>query len=497
MRYGHFDDAAREYVITRPDTPRSWSNYLGSRLYGGIVTQNGGGYSFFRSGGTGRLLRMRFNGVPQDEPGRFVYLRDDATGDYWSATWQPVGKPLDGPDAYRAQVRHGLGYSIFEASYAGIDSELTMFVPQDQAFEHWALTITNPGPAPRTLSVFSYAELANEWNYRQDLENLQYSQYVVQASYRDGFIHRRNSTRDAFSECWFALTGAEVASFDTDRDVFLGPYRTQSAPLAVERGECSGSETVGDNACASLHARLELAVPVGDLRQEPLALAQKRPVLQLDGAQLEDALDALHHVLVVEGLQDVVGGARLHELDGDLLAPLPGEHDHVGFREAPPDLLESGEAVHVRHHVVEQDQLGALALDGFQPVPGVQGGEDLVTAVLEDYGGKVQDDLLVVYDQHAAARLFLNSGGHGALPWVAACSWCIRQKKGAAKRRPTGLLLQAPLQGSLTVTTGQSALRTTLSAVEPNSRWSMPLLPWVPSTMKETFSLSARFRISS
>jgi N,N'-diacetylchitobiose phosphorylase len=275
MRYGHFDDAAREYVITRPDTPRSWSNYLGSRLYGGIVTQNGGGYSFFRSGGTGRLLRMRFNGVPQDEPGRFVYLRDDATGDYWSATWQPVGKPLDGPDAYRAQVRHGLGYSIFEASYAGIDSELAMFVPQDQAFEHWALTVTNPGPEPRTLSVFSYAELANEWNYRQDLENLQYSQYVVLASYRDGFIHRRNSTRDAFSECWFALSGAEVASFDTDRDVFLGPYRTQSAPLAVERGECSGSETVGDNACASLHARIELAP--GESRQVVFTLGVGSP----------------------------------------------------------------------------------------------------------------------------------------------------------------------------------------------------------------------------
>ena len=94
MRYGYFDDDAREYVITRPDTPRSWSNYLGSRLYGGIVTQNAGGYSFFRSGGTGRLLRMRFNGVPVDEPGRFVYLRDDADGDYWSASWQPVGKPL-------------------------------------------------------------------------------------------------------------------------------------------------------------------------------------------------------------------------------------------------------------------------------------------------------------------------------------------------------------------------------------------------------------------
>jgi len=293
MRYGHFDDAAREYVITRPDTPRSWSNYLGSRLYGGIVTQNAGGYSFFRSGGTGRLLRMRFNGVPVDEPGRFVYLRDDADGDYWSASWQPVGKPLvpwdapedaapvagssptTAPHQYRARVRHGLGYSVFESRYRGIRTEMTQFVPRDQAFEHWSVVVHNETDAPRTISAFSYAELANEWNYRQDLENLQYSQYVVLGRYEDGFISRKNSTRDAFTECWFALSGAPVTSFDTDRDVFLGAYRTQANPLAVERGECSGSETTGDNAAASLHTRLELAP--GESRQIVFTLGVGNP----------------------------------------------------------------------------------------------------------------------------------------------------------------------------------------------------------------------------
>jgi len=275
MRYGHFDDDAREYVITRPDTPRAWSNYLGSRRYGGIVTQNAGGYSFYRSGGTGRLLRMRFNGVPQDESGRYVYLRDDVTGDFWSASWQPVGKPLNGPGAYRATVRHGLGYSVLESSYAGIDTEMTMFVPRDQAFEHWSLRITNTGAEPRVISAFSYAELANDWGFRQDLENLQYSQYVVRADYRDGFIHRVNRTRAATSECWFALSGAEVVSFDTDRDAFLGAYRTTAAPLAVEKGECSGSETWGDNACASLHTRLELAP--GETRQIVFTLGVGSP----------------------------------------------------------------------------------------------------------------------------------------------------------------------------------------------------------------------------
>ena len=276
MQYGHFDDDAREDVITRPDTPRSWSNYLGSRLYGGIITQGAGGYSFYKSGGTGRVLRFRFNGVPQDEPGRFLYLRDDSDGDFWSASWQPVGKPLrgrdgdsdvtsDGKATQASAVRHGLGYSVFDSEYRGIRSEATFFIPKGQAFEYWSVKVTNESPTPRTVSLFSYAELANEWNYRQDLENLQYSQYVVVCRYEDGMISRKNSTRTAFKELWFGMAGADVAGFDTDRDLFLGPYRTQSAPIAVERGSCSSSETTGDNACATLQAKLVLAP--GETRQ--------------------------------------------------------------------------------------------------------------------------------------------------------------------------------------------------------------------------------------
>jgi N,N'-diacetylchitobiose phosphorylase len=285
MQYGHFNDEAREYVITRPDPPRSWSNYLGSRLYGGIITQGAGGYSFYKSGGTGRVLRFRFNGVPQDEPGRFLYLRDDADGDFWSASWQPVGKPLrgrdgedvtaDGRPTQASTVRHGLGYSIFESEYRGIRSEATFFIPKDQAFEYWSVKVTNTSDAPRTISLFSYAELANEWNYRQDLENLQYSQYVVVAECVDGIISRKNSTRTAFSELWFGMAGADVASYDTDRDVFLGSYRTQSAPIAVERGSCANSRTVGDNSCASLQARLELAP--GETRQVIYMLGMGSP----------------------------------------------------------------------------------------------------------------------------------------------------------------------------------------------------------------------------
>jgi N,N'-diacetylchitobiose phosphorylase len=255
VRYGYFDDTQREYIITRPDTPRSWINYLGSRLFGGIITQNAGGYSFYLSGGYGRLSRLRFNGIPVDAPGRYIYLRDDNSGDYWSASWQPVAKPLD---TYKHTVRHGLGYTAFETEYSDIRSTFLCFIPEGRAFEYWSLEVSNPGPVSRTLSIFSYAELTNDWNFRQDLENLQYSQYIVQTTF-EGMIHRRNNNPPDYNDMYFALAGADIVSFDTDRDAFLGPYRTPANPLMVERGRCSDSLTIGDNACCSLHTKIELA----------------------------------------------------------------------------------------------------------------------------------------------------------------------------------------------------------------------------------------------
>ncbi|HVO70059.1 MAG TPA: glycosyl hydrolase family 65 protein, partial [Aggregatilineaceae bacterium] len=225
----------------------------GSRLYGGIITQNAGGYSFYKSGGLGRLLRMRFNGLPVDQPGRYVYLRDNATADYWSASWQPVGKSFD---RYQARVRHGLGYSVFEATYEGIQSAYTCFIPKSAAFEYWAVRLINQSSTSRSLSIFSYAELANDWFYRQDLENLQYSQYIIQMAYHDGMITRHSN--NGMNDLYFTLCGADVIAFDTDRDLFLGNYRTQANPIAVETGHCSNSIAVGDNACLSLQTTITL-----------------------------------------------------------------------------------------------------------------------------------------------------------------------------------------------------------------------------------------------
>lgn len=267
MNYGHFDSAAHEYVVTRPDTPRAWSNYLGSRRYGGIVTNNAGGYSFTRSPAEGRILRHRYNAVPAEQPGRVFYLRDRDDGDYWSAAWQPVGKPLD---RYRAETRFGPGYATITGDYAGIRAETLYFIPLNQDFEYWRLRVTNTGRTARRLTLFACGEFTTEWNLVNDLLNLQYTQYIGEASFRDGFIRASScsrlpedkanfANRDQSRWWWMTLAGSPVTGHDCDRDAFLGAYRGYDRPLAVERGACSGSAGFSDNTCGVLQSDLELA----------------------------------------------------------------------------------------------------------------------------------------------------------------------------------------------------------------------------------------------
>ena len=262
--FGHFDDIAKEYVITRPDTPRPWSNYLGSTEYGAIITNNAGGYSFYKSGATGRFLRMRFNGMPLDQPGRYFYLRDNGDGDFWSSSWQPVGKPLN---HYKSTCRHGTAYTVITSSYAEIKTESTYFVPLGQTFEYWRLKITNQSGRPRTLSAFTYCEFANLWDTSQDLVNLQYSQFITRASMEDGILgitcnpHYDFDGKDltGCARTWMALTGAPLAGYETVREKFLGTYGGYAAPETVAKGRCSNFLAEGDNTCGSLQADLTLA----------------------------------------------------------------------------------------------------------------------------------------------------------------------------------------------------------------------------------------------
>ncbi len=266
MRYGFFDDKNKEYVIERPDTPRSWSNYLGSTEYGAIITNNAGGYSFYQSAAQGRFMRLRFNAIPMDQPGRYFYIHDRDKKDYWSASWQPVGKPLD---KYKSVCRHGTAYTIIESEYDKVKSETTYFVPLGKNFECWLQKITNNDKVKRNLRVYSFVEYANNWHVWQDFINLQYTQFILAMSVEDNIIdHGINvllrddegdfQNHDGNKHTFLGAVGAKITGFDTDRDVFLGSYRNYNNPVVVENGECKNSIAVGDNGVGVLQMDVEL-----------------------------------------------------------------------------------------------------------------------------------------------------------------------------------------------------------------------------------------------
>ena len=149
MEYGHFSRDDREYVITRPDTPTPWINYLSNSEYCAIISNTAGGYSFHIDPRDRRILRYRYNNLPLDRPGRYLYIRDNRTNEYWSPTWQPAAKKLR---AYRC--RHGLGYTIISSAYRDIEAEVTYFVPLGENLEIWMLTLRNASSEDKELTVF-------------------------------------------------------------------------------------------------------------------------------------------------------------------------------------------------------------------------------------------------------------------------------------------------------------------------------------------------------
>ena len=266
MRYGYFDDNAREYVIDRPDTPAPWVNYLGSPAYGAIISNNAGGYSFERSGANGRVLRYVFNQF--DQPGRYIYLRDDDSGDFWSASWQPVAKDLKD---YQVKCCHGMGYTRMEASYAGISSKAIYYVPQGKAYEIWALTVTNDSDRPRSLTLTGYAEFTNHSNYEQDQVNLQYSLFISRTLFEGNRITQQiHGNLDALAqgedvddktvtERFFGLAGAPVSSYCGDKAAFLGAYHGYGSPQGVAAGDLGNVESYNENSCGALSCKVKLA----------------------------------------------------------------------------------------------------------------------------------------------------------------------------------------------------------------------------------------------
>ena len=266
MKYGYFDESKKEYVITRPDTPAPWVNYLGSPEYGAIVSNNAGGYSFAKSGANGRLLRYVFNQF--DEPGRYIYIRDNESKDYWSASWQPVGKDLN---EYKSECHHGTAYTKMMADYSGIHSEVRYYVPLNKTYEVWNLSVTNNSDKARSLNITGYAEFTNNSNYEQDQVNLQYSQYITKTVFVENrvrqMIHanldriengKEIDNKDVVNR-FIGLAGAPVDSWCGDRGEFLGEYHRYGNPVGVESGKLNNHGNYNENSCGAITTVLELA----------------------------------------------------------------------------------------------------------------------------------------------------------------------------------------------------------------------------------------------
>ena len=266
MKYGHFDETNREYVIDRPDTPTPWVNYLGSPEYGAIISNNAGGYSFARSGANGRILRYIFNSF--DQPGRYLYLYDNDSKDCWSASWQPVGKDLG---QYECQCRHGLGYTRMTAGYDGIRSEASYYVPLKKSYEVWALSVTNQSACARSLTLTGYAEFTNHSNYEQDQVNLQYSLFITKTLFEENrIVQQIHGNLDALpengqvdeknvTERFFGLAGADVSSYCGEREHFLGKYRGYGNPQGVLSGDLGNVTSYNENSCGALSCKVTLA----------------------------------------------------------------------------------------------------------------------------------------------------------------------------------------------------------------------------------------------
>ncbi len=266
MNYGYFDPLNREYVITRPDTPAPWVNYLGSPEYGAIISNNAGGYSFAKSGANGRILRYIFNSF--DQPGRYLYLRDNDSADYWSASWQPVGKSLD---LCRYECRHGMGYTVMTADYSGIRSEAAYYVPLGKSYEVWTLSVSNHSERARDLTLTGYAEFTNHSNYEQDQVNLQYSLFITKTLFeKNRIIQQIHGNLDALpedgqvdsknvTERFFGLAGAEAASYCGEKEHFLGKYHGYGNPLGVISGSLGNVDSYNENSCGALSCQVTLA----------------------------------------------------------------------------------------------------------------------------------------------------------------------------------------------------------------------------------------------
>lgn len=304
MKFGYFDDQAKEYVITSPKTPLPWINYLGNENFFSLISNTCGGYSFYKDAKLLRLTRYRYNNVPTDSNGHYYYIKDENT--FWNPGWQPVMTDLD-----EYSCRHGLGYSIFHSMKNGLSSYLTAFVPLGHDCEVNKLTLTNTTDKPKTFSIYSYVEFCL-WNAMDDMTNFQRNLNIGEVEVADSTIYHKTEYRERRNHYAFYSVNTPIYGFDTDRDSFLGAYHSNANPEVVindapKNSIASGWSPIGSH-CIKLtlmpgESKTYLFVlgfvenPKAD-KWESLNVINKKPATDIlanfqTTAQADEALDAL------------------------------------------------------------------------------------------------------------------------------------------------------------------------------------------------------------
>ena len=257
MKYGHFDNSRREFVITRPDTPFPWINYLGNTDFFSLISNTAGGYSFYRDAKLRRITRYRYNNVPMDMGGRYFYIND--AGMVWNPGWKPVCTDLD-----RYECRHGMSYTVISGAKNGLACEVTFFVPLERNCEVQRLVLRNEGQGDKHFQLYSFAEFAL-WNALDDMTNFQRNFNTGEVEIKGSTIYHKTEYKERRNHYAFYSVNAPIAGFDTDREAFLGFYNGWEAPQTVMNGISNQSEAHGWSPIAS--HRLDIRLKPGERRE--------------------------------------------------------------------------------------------------------------------------------------------------------------------------------------------------------------------------------------
>ena len=250
MKFGHFDDVNKEYVIQNPKTPYPWINYLGTQAFFSLISNTAGGYHFYKDARLRRITRYRYNNVPVDMGGRYFYIKDNDT--IWSPGWAPVKTELD---SY--ECRHGMGYTVITGKKNGLSAEVTFFVPQDYNGEIQSVVLKNESNEAKTFKLFSFVEWCL-WNAQDDSTNFQRNFNTGEVEIVDSTIFHKTEYKERRNHFAFYTVNDTIDGYDTDRESFLGLYNSFENPQVVAAGKASNSVADGWSPIASHYKEITL-----------------------------------------------------------------------------------------------------------------------------------------------------------------------------------------------------------------------------------------------